>query len=259
MALLDGRPATPEELLALGLTNYGHFTSLRVDGGRVRGLPLHLDRLVRDCRTVFGAALDRDAVLRHVRRATEGLTGSFVVRITVLDPATEPAAPSKATDPHVLVTTRPAPAPAPPPLRALPLRYERDVPAVKHVGLFGLLHTRRAAQLRGYDDALFTGPGDRISEGGTWNVGFVDPDGTVVWPDAEVLPGVTMALLRDLTPSVTRPLTLAEARSLPAAFATNAAFGVRPLSAIGDTPLTPDHPALIHLRDAYLALRGEEL
>src|SRR6266540_2864338 len=44
---LDGRPVDPAELATLALYNYGHFTSMRVDAGRVRGLTLHLDRLVR--------------------------------------------------------------------------------------------------------------------------------------------------------------------------------------------------------------------
>lgn len=39
---------------------------------------------------------------------------------------------------------------------------------------------------------LFVGRDGCVSEGSTWNVGFVDQDGTVVWPRADVLPGVTM-------------------------------------------------------------------
>jgi hypothetical protein len=35
--------------------------------------------------------------------------------------------------------------------------YERDLPEVKHTGLFGAPHARRAAQIAGYDDALFVG------------------------------------------------------------------------------------------------------
>ncbi|KOV37276.1 aminotransferase, partial [Streptomyces sp. XY431] len=55
---IDGGPADPARLAALGLLNYGHFTTLRAESGRARGLALHLDRLVRDCRTVFGSELD---------------------------------------------------------------------------------------------------------------------------------------------------------------------------------------------------------
>src|SRR6478609_1794330 len=156
MATLDGQPVNPDDLLALALTNYGHFTSMRVDADhRIRGLSLHLERLVRDCKTVWGAALDTARVRDHVRQALDGHDGPCVVRVTVFDPAVDIGHPATADQPRVLVTTRPAGAMPPPPLRAHSVRYERDLPGVKHIGLFGTLHARRAAQLGGYDDALF--------------------------------------------------------------------------------------------------------
>ncbi|WP_317440648.1 aminotransferase class IV family protein [Streptomyces collinus] len=258
MAELNGRPVTPEALLTLALTNYGHFTSMRVDNRRVRGLDLHMERLVRDCRTVLGADLDPDMVRSYVRQAVGSVTGSFVVRVSVFDPAVEMAHPDRAKTPHVLVTVRPAADLPLPPLSVKSIRYERDVPTVKHAGLFGALHARRTALLDGYDDALFIGPDDCVSEGGTWNVGFIGEDG-VVWPKADVLPGVTMALLQQLGQHHTAPLTLADAQGMHAAFATNTAIGVRPLSAIDDAPMATEHPALTQLRDAYLAIPGDLL
>ncbi|MFJ5774405.1 aminotransferase class IV family protein [Streptomyces sp. NPDC093094] len=258
MATLDGRPVTLDALQVLALTGYGHFTSMRVDDRRVRGLSLHMERLVRDCRTVFGADLDPEKVLDHVRRTTGETTGSFVVRVTVFDPAVDLGRPDKAQTPSVLVTTRPADRPTMPPLRVKAVRHERDLPAVKHLGLFGTLHARRAALLDGYDDALFTGPGDRVSEGATWNVGFIGEDG-IVWPKADVLPGVTMALLRQIAPHRTTPVTLTEAKGMQAAFATSTAIGVRALAGIDGVPMAGEHPLLEELRDAYLAVPGERL
>jgi branched-subunit amino acid aminotransferase/4-amino-4-deoxychorismate lyase len=258
MAELNGRPVTPEALLALALTNYGHFTSMRVDNQRVRGLDLHMERLVRDCRTVLGADLDPERVRGYIRQAVRDLTGSFVVRVTIFDPTVEMAHPDKASNPSVLVTTRPAAALPMPPLRVKSVRYERDVPAVKHAGLFGALHARRAAITDGYDDALFIGPEDQVSEGGTWNVGFIGADG-VVWPKADVLPGVTMALLQQYGQHLTAPVTLAEAQSMHAAFATNTSIGVRALASIDDAAMATEHPLLTELRDAYLAIPGDRL
>ncbi|MFI2912567.1 aminotransferase class IV family protein [Streptomyces sp. PDY-4] len=258
MAELNGRPVTPDALLTLALTNYGHFTSMRVDEGRVRGLGLHMERLVRDCHVVMGAELDPERVLGYVRQATSDLTGSFVVRVTIFDPAVTMGRPDKADNPHVLVTVRPAADLPMPPLRVKSVRYERDVPTVKHAGLFGSLHARRTALLDGADDALFIGPDDRVSEGGTWNVGFISEDG-VVWPKADVLPGVTMALLQQSGPHSTAPVALAEAQGMQAAFATNTTIGVRALSSIDDVPMTTEHPLLIQLRDSYLAIPGERL
>ncbi|MEK8144253.1 aminotransferase class IV [Streptomyces sp. M10(2022)] len=69
MAELNGEPVEPSQLQTLALTNYGHFTSMRVDEGRVRGLSLHLERLRRDCRSLFGVDLDLQRVRELARRA----------------------------------------------------------------------------------------------------------------------------------------------------------------------------------------------
>ncbi|MGW2325715.1 aminotransferase class IV family protein [Streptomyces sp. NPDC001700] len=258
MAELNGQPADPDALATLALTNYGHFTSMRVDDQRVRGLSHHLERLARDCAAVFGADLDPDLVRRYVRQAAADRGSASVVRVTIFDPGIDLGHPSTANTPNILVTARPAPALPLPPLRVKTIRYERDAPAIKHTGLFGSLHTRRAAQLDGYDDALFTTPDGRISEGPTWNVGFISDD-DVIWPEASVLPGVTMALLQHHTAHTTAPITPADTQHLHAAFATNTSIGVRALSTIDETPLPPEHPQLARLRDTYLTIPGEPL
>lgn len=258
MAELNGQPVDPDAVATLALTNYGHFTSMRVDDQRVRGLGRHLERLARDCAAVFGADLDPELVRLYVRRAAAERSGAFVVRVTIFDPGIDLGHPAKANTPNILVTARPAASLPLPPLRVKTIRYERDAPAIKHTGLFGSLHARRAAQLDGYDDALFTGPDGRISEGGTWNVGFIGDEG-VIWPEADVLPGVTMALLQQHTESTTTRVTPADTQHMRAAFATNTSIGVRALSAIDGTPMAPGHPLLARLRDTYLAIPGEPL
>jgi len=55
-------------------------------------------------------------------------------------------------------------------MRVQSRKYLRDLPGVKSVGLFGQLPHRRAAQLSGFDDALFVGDRSLVSEGGTWNI-----------------------------------------------------------------------------------------
>ncbi|MEU5010991.1 aminotransferase class IV family protein [Streptomyces sp. NPDC021749] len=260
MAHLDGKPVLTDDVLPLALTGYGHFTTMRVDADhRIRGVSLHMDRLVADCRTVWGADLDTGRVRRFVRQALAGHRGPCVVRATIYDPAVDVAHPADADQPRVLVTVRPAGAMPPPPLRARSVPYERDLPQVKHCGLFGALHVRRAAQVAGFDDALLVGPDGHVSEGPTWNVGFIADDGTVVWPQAPVLPGVTMRLLQQRVEHRITPVTLDRAKGMRAAFATNTSIGVRALAAIDDASLAVEDPVLSTLREAYLSVPGEEL
>ncbi|WP_327130741.1 aminotransferase class IV [Streptomyces sp. NBC_01343] len=264
MATLNGSSASPEALQALALTNYGHFTTMRVEDGGVRGLALHLARLVADCRAVFGAELDAEWVRECVRREAGGRARALMVRVTVFDPDLELTTPDRTGRPGVLVTTRPAAAGAAdrplPPLRVQRLPFRRDMPSVKHVALFGQLRLRRAARLAGFDDVLFTGADGLVSEGCTWNIGFVDEAGTVVWPEAEVLPGTTMRLLRAAgTAQVTAPVTDARLRSMRAAFATSTGFGVRALAAVDDVGLRPDDPVIGALRECYAAVPPDRL
>ncbi|WP_407990915.1 aminotransferase class IV family protein [Kitasatospora sp. CMC57] len=256
MAELNGRPVRPAELQALALTNYGHFTTMRVTNGRVRGLTLHLDRLRRDCRALFGTELDLDLVRTYARRAVPG-SGSTLLRVTVFDPALDLGTLGGPADPAILVTTRPAGDGAvPPPLRVRSARYVRDQPEVKSVGLFGALRHRRAAQLAGYDDALFVDDGGAVSEGGTWNLGLIR-DGEPVWPEAAYLPGTTLELLRGLRPGRGERVPLAGLGGFEAAFATNAAIGVRPIAAVDGVELAAAYPLITELAAAYRALPGD--
>ncbi|WP_411103385.1 aminotransferase class IV family protein [Streptomyces sp. cmx-4-9] len=257
MAELNGVPVEPAQWQSLALTNYGHFTTMRVDDGRVRGLALHLDRLRRDCGTLFGVDLDPRRVRELARRAVPA-SGAVVVRVTVFDPECDLGHPAAARQPQVLVTSRPAGALPLPPLRVRPVACVREVPEVKSVGLFAGLHHRRQAQLAGFDDALFVDREQAVSEGATWNVGFFDGH-RVLWPEADCLAGVTMELLKGVHDHDTRRVPLAELSQLQAAFATNAAIGVRTISAVGGTglPGAPDIVAALHRQ--YTAIPGDLL
>lgn len=255
----DGGTADVARVAALGLLNYGHFTTMRVEDGRVRGPGLHLERLARDCRVLFGTELDTAAVRAQLRAAVP-LRGAVTARVTVFDPGLPLERPGAEARPRALVTTRPPAAGEPGPLRVRTAPYERDLPQVKHVGLFGLVHRRRLAQLAGADDALLVDRHGAVTEGTTWNVGFFDGR-ELVWPDGESLPGVTAALLAraHTGPQRRERVTVDGLGRFEAAFALNAGVGVRPLARIDDVDFDPRHPVLARLRQDYAAVPAEAL
>ncbi|WP_258081259.1 aminotransferase class IV family protein [Nocardia nova] len=260
MMELNGVPVTVEDLAPLALVGLGHFTSMRVEGGAVRGLELHLDRLVRDSLTVFDAELDPDRVRAYVRHAIRDADGPVVVRVTIYDPALELSKPGVTADPHVLVSMRHAPAALSGPLRLQSVVYSRDLPRVKHIGLFGALAQRAAAQRQGFDDVVFAAGDGSISEIATSNIGFITRQGNLVWPRAEVLPGTTMRLVNQVLDEdvVTERVTLSQLGDYAGVVATNAATGVRAVSCIDDVQW-PEHEAVSILRKAYESIPPQQL
>lgn len=261
---LEGVPVNAGEISSLALYNYGHFTSMLVEGMRVRGLSMHLDRLNRDSAILFGKDVGSDHVRDLVRNALNGRIDPITARVTVFAPDFDMSNPSTPCDTKVLVSTRSsAPAIAHSPLKVKSAIYHRDLPQVKHVGLFGQLQLRRLAQLEGYDDTLFIDEGGMISEGVTWNIAFVK-SGRVIWPKAEILPGITMRIVRELLSaqgieSVDKRITLSDVAAMDSAFATNAATGVRPISQIDSTAFDIDAEMPTMVRQAYWATQGEAL
>ena len=261
---LEGMPVDAGEVRSLALYNYGHFTSMRVEEMRVRGLSMHLDRLNRDSAILFGKDVGSDRVRDLVRKALNGKVDPITARVTVFAPDFDMSNPSTPCDTKVLVTTRnAAPAISQSPLKVQSTVYQRDLPQVKHVGLFGQLQLRRSAQLEGYDDTLFVDNRGAISEGATWNIAFVKA-GRVIWPESEILPGVTMRIVRELLSAqgiewADKQITLSDVAEMDSAFATNAATGVRPISQIDGTAFDVNAQMLTVVREAYWATEGEPL
>lgn len=260
MAELNGCTVQEADLERLALVNYGHFTTLRVEQNQVRGLALHLERLRRDCATLFDASLDLNYVQFLIRQATEGHAQPCIVRVTLFDPALQLGHPGANAKPQVLTTTRPCPTVALSPLRVQTTCYSRELPTVKHVGLCAGLFHRRRAQRAGYDDVLFTDTQGHVCEGSTWNVALFDGQ-QLIWPQGPALPGVTMSLLRHHYHGamVARPVMLDELPSMQAVFATNAVVGLRPVQAIGDFHFGVAEALLQTLQQCYQAIPPEPL
>jgi branched-subunit amino acid aminotransferase/4-amino-4-deoxychorismate lyase len=227
---LNGRTPEADEIHRLFTTNYGHFTSMQVRGGRVRGLALHMARLDDGNEEFYGRRMDvtDEHRVRELIRHALGGAADASVRVAMV-PGDE--------GPGVLVAVSdPAPEEAGPPLRVQTSGYQRDWPDQKHLATMGLFVEQRRARQAGYDDALFVGPDDRVREGSTWNVAFWD-GAEVIFPVAPMLKGVTMVLLQvamTMTgqPWRLRPVDRAELPDLLAAAATNSRCPAQPIGSI---------------------------
>ena len=215
---IDGRGATAEQARAYALAEYGHFTAMQVRGGRARGMALHLARLARATAEMFAADLDGDLVRARIRQALDAAgTSDASVRVMVFPPQDDQGPVT------LMVTVRPPHTPAGRAQSLMSVPYQRPVPHLKQIGGgFGQTYYRNLAQRAGFDDALLTGPDGTVAEGAIANIAFV-ADGTLVWPDAPVLEGITMQLLEaNLGGSRRAPVRLADLGSYDAALLASA-------------------------------------
>jgi len=178
---VNGRAAGQAEVSLLEHEGWGHFTAMQVRGGRTRGLDLHLARLETAHQEVYGRPLGGQEVRNRIRHALGGRPDASVrvygywagLIVTVRQPQDTP------DRPHSMMA----------------VQFQRPLARLKHVGSWGQGRSGDAALAAGFDEGLLTDETGRISEGTVTNVGFWR-DGTVIWPDAPKLDGITMLVLR---------------------------------------------------------------
>ncbi len=236
-ALLNGQPANADQLRALALINYGHFTSMQVRDRAAQGLELHRKRLEAATRELFGAELDFPTVREQMRQAIAA-NPDCTLRATVFSQSFDYRNPGGSFAPEVLISVSP---PSPARTRSIQVKsfpFQRPVPHIKHVGTFPLFHYRRLALGQGFDDALFADAAGAVSEGSIWNIGFWDGQ-QVVWPNAPALRGTSEQLLqsglRELgVAQAVREVRLPELRGFQTAFASNAS-GIQLIASVDET------------------------
>ena len=178
---VNGHEADQAAVSLLEHEGWGHFTAMQVRGGRTRGLGFHLSRLAAAHHDVYGRALSEQQVRARIRHALGGRLDASVrvygfwagLIVTIREPQDMPRRPHSMTAVH----------------------FQRPLAWLKHVGSWGQGRFREAALAAGFDEGLLADETGRISEGTITNVGFWR-DGTVIWPDAPKLDGITMLVLR---------------------------------------------------------------
>jgi branched-subunit amino acid aminotransferase/4-amino-4-deoxychorismate lyase len=249
---LNGRAPGPADLYRIATANYGHFTSMQVRDGKVRGMALHLARLDDGNEKFFGRRgdVDDELRLRELIRHALGDVRDASVRVSFV-----PEVLVAVSDP---ISDEPAPA-----LRVRTDPYQRPWPEQKHAATMGLRYAQRTARDNGFDDALFVGPDGLVREGSVWNVAFWD--GThVVFPDAPVLKGVTMVLLQIAmtmtgVPWTLRPVRRAELPDLLAAAAVNSHCPAQPIAGIDDVVFEEQDKLTAALSSAWATVPWDEI
>src|SRR5690348_4561217 len=178
---VNGHQADQAAMSLLEHEGWGHFTAMQVRGGRARGLDLHLSRLEAAHQDVYGRVLDGQEVRARIRHALGSRRDASVrvygywagLIVTVREPRDMPRRPHSMTSVH----------------------FQRPIARLKHVGSWGQGWLQEAALAAGFDEGLLVDETGRISEGTITNVGLWR-DGTVIWPDAPKLDGITMLLVR---------------------------------------------------------------
>ncbi|MFE5571696.1 aminotransferase class IV family protein [Amycolatopsis japonica] len=245
VAQRNGRTATAEDLAPLAFAGFAHFTAMQVRDGRVRGLDLHLDRLRTASSELFGDALPDDRIRSYVREALKSGPVDVSLTVTIHLPG----------DLEVLVRTRPPASGPTGPLALTAVDHERLLPALKHTGEMAKTYFRRRAVAEGCDDAAFVDRRGRLSEATIWNLAFSDAD-TVVWPDADLLEGTTMGIVRRRlaalgVPQRVQEVTLADLPGLAGAVVMNSWTPGIAVHRIGPAPL-PEAPSFVEtLHRAY--------
>lgn len=248
----NGKPATTDDLAPLAFAGYAHFTAMQVRDHAVRGLDLHLDRLREASDELFGDHIPDERILELLSSAVKISPPDVSVSCYISSRPGEFMRSRGTLDLDVLIkVTGPASPPATP-LSLAVYPHERYLPHVKHVGEVAKTQLLRRANAHGFDDAVFTTASGHLSEATIWNIAFWDGR-SVIWPEAHVLPGVTMQILnRQLAASgthqVTRPTCASDLGGEIAGAVMNSWTPGLPVARIGEQSLadTDDLVSLLH-------------
>ncbi|MCW3467617.1 aminotransferase class IV [Chitinophaga nivalis] len=257
---INGQPVTTAAHQLLLSLNNGHFTAIQARNARIKGWDLHQERLRTASRFLFGCAPDIAPVTAHLRLLLDEYP-DCALRVNIFATPADLKQIS-ADDLQILITQSTPVEMSHQPIRVSTTPYERFLPHIKHAGIaVALLHHKRNARLRGFDDVLYTDVAGNISEGSIWNIGFHDGD-TFVFPYTPALEGITLQLLRRTLQQAGIPVqtTRVHLQDLPrfrAAFILNSITVGQPIAQIDQVNFSNDNSVLMQLRDAYQQIPWE--
>ncbi|MCP5039490.1 MAG: hypothetical protein GY944_00585 [bacterium] len=211
-------------------------TSARVEAGSVRHEARHLDRLVRDARTLGCGEIDPLRVAHALREIAQAAFGDTpgIVRLAVY--------PGEGA-PHLLGNWRPLGADKPT-WTALTCPSHHPGPGdhlgAKLVYFSSYERARRHSTTFGADESLLVDEQGRVVEGGRSNLLVVCADDRLVTPDPDLgaVRGVGLAILLDEVDELeSAELSAADLHAAHELIAINAVRGARPITRLDGRPV----------------------
>lgn len=194
-AYINGRLATVEQLSPLAFAGFAHFTAMQVRDRKVKGLDLHLSRLHTASMDFFGNVIADEQLKLYMKTAIDNGPEDQSLTVTIFSPSGEFNVNSMNVEPEVLIRAG-APSNGPNgPLKLAAINHERPLATIKHVGEVGKTYYLHQAVRQGFDDAAFVDRYGRLSEATIWNLVFWDGE-NVIWPEAEILDGTMMGIVK---------------------------------------------------------------
>ncbi|MFC5932197.1 branched-chain amino acid aminotransferase [Cryobacterium melibiosiphilum] len=195
LTLLNGTVASSDDLAPLAFAGFAHFTAMQIHDRSIRGLDLHLQRLRDASDTMFGRHLPDAQIVDYLRVALNAAPEDASLALFITSSPGEFVAPRPEIQLDVVTRITDAATVPLGPLALDVVAHQRDLPHVKHVGEVAKTLLLRQAVTRGFDDAAFEDSEGRLSEATIWNLAFWDGR-SVIWPEANILTGVTMQILQ---------------------------------------------------------------
>ncbi len=251
---LDGRFVSGADARALAATGYGALTTFLVEGGAVRGLDLHMDRLIHSAKVLFGTEMRAEDLISSISEALTGRQKAWV-RVSLFSDEITPRTPDAIVDPRVQITVYAPPKPIADGQRIMTYPHERFMPELKHNATIEVLYARRMARLQGYDDAVLTDREGLLTEGTLWNIGFTKGD-AVFWPMGRMLSGVTQSLIakglsaKGIVQTGVR-ITEADLPNFDAAFLCNSSTPCASIASIGGHEFRGNEPMLRQIAECW--------
>ena len=254
------------DVLSLALYGYACFTSFLVENEKVKGLQLHLERLINDSFDIFGQSPEKNDILKNISAFLDHQEANYYggIRVTIFPANFSLANPGDVNAFNILVTGRKAEKTTLSPINIATIEAKRTYPLQKTSNMIANLKARSEAQSKGAQDAVMLHDGI-ITEGATWNI-FFGSGNNLVTPSiqSEILPGITRKLLIEAAFAanykiIESEITITDIEKYQYCFITNALIGLRPVLRINNMVYDTQNPNIKDLQQKFADMANENI